>query len=141
MDELTRRIRTRIAQPRLGKVKPTTYKKFLGRHEHRVKAEEILNRKLRSGEIVHHKDGNKHNNSSDNLEIITQSEHIKEHRKVLKLARRKQADKITHCPSGHQYTKENTYLYPDKRRCCITCRKAAFHKWKIKKLGLINKNQ
>ena len=25
--------------------------------------------------------------------------------------------KITHCPSGHEYTKENTYLYSRRRNC------------------------
>lgn len=34
------------------------------------------------GCIVHHKDGNTHNNSVDNLEIMSQSEHAQKHGKV-----------------------------------------------------------
>lgn len=50
-----------------------------GRLEHRIVAEQKLGRPLKPGEIVHHIDGNKRNNSPDNLEIMTQSEHMKEH--------------------------------------------------------------
>jgi len=55
------------------------YIKYFNRHEHRVVAEKMLGRKLKKGEIVHHKDGNKHNNSPSNLEVMTQSQHAKLH--------------------------------------------------------------
>lgn len=55
------------------------YTKIDGRHKHRVVAEEMLGRPLAPGEIVHHKDGDKRNNEPDNLEVMTQSEHIREH--------------------------------------------------------------
>jgi hypothetical protein len=29
----------------------------------------------------------------------------------------------TYCPSGHPYTDDNTYRYPDGRRRCIACRR------------------
>ena len=60
-------------------VKPTTYRKYLGRHMHRVVAEEKYGRKIRRGEHVHHIDGNKHNNHPDNLEILTAEEHARHH--------------------------------------------------------------
>jgi len=39
----------------------------------------ILCRKLKGDEIVHHKDGNKRNNSPYNLEVMTLSQHSKMH--------------------------------------------------------------
>lgn len=69
----------REAQPNRGICKPTTYRKNFGRHEHRVIMEKILGRKLSSEEIVHHIDGNQHNNDPENLKIVTHSEHARIH--------------------------------------------------------------
>lgn len=55
------------------------YVKRNGRHEHRVVAEQMLGRPLRTDEVVHHKDGDGRNNSPDNLEVMTQNEHAKLH--------------------------------------------------------------
>ena len=77
-----RRKRCREANAKTGKVKPTTYKKYLGRHIHRQVAEEKLGRALQYGEIVHHVDGDKHNNDPANLQVlIDQSVHARAHRK------------------------------------------------------------
>ena len=47
---------------------------------HRWAAEKKLGRKLRSGEVVHHKDRNKQNNSPKNLHVFrNQKEHDKAH--------------------------------------------------------------
>jgi hypothetical protein len=55
------------------------YVKQGGRHQHRIVAEQMLGRLLVKGEIVHHKDGNKHNNSPENLEVMKQGEHMRAH--------------------------------------------------------------
>lgn len=41
--------------------------------------EQHLGRKLRSDEIVHHKDHNRANNDISNLEIMTRAEHTRLH--------------------------------------------------------------
>lgn len=48
-------------------------------HQHRVVMEKILGRKLKKGEVVHHKDMNKQNNNPNNLQVMTQSEHARLH--------------------------------------------------------------
>jgi len=62
-----------------------TYRKMLGRHEHRRIAEEKLGRPLRKGEVVHHIDGNKQNNAPENIEVLpSQAEHARLHNKMRK---------------------------------------------------------
>lgn len=46
---------------------------------HRFIMEQKLGRKLGKNECVHHIDGNKLNNSIDNLEVCTREEHLKKH--------------------------------------------------------------
>ena len=47
-----------------------TYEKTHGQHTHRLVAENKIGRKLRPGEIVHHIDGDKQNNSPENLMVL-----------------------------------------------------------------------
>lgn len=57
------------------------YEKTFGRHVHRIVAEQMLGRPLLSSEVVHHVDGDKRNNTPENLMIFSsQSEHVKWHR-------------------------------------------------------------
>jgi hypothetical protein len=58
--------------------------------------EQKLGRKLKSGEIVHHKDGNNENNNPDNLQLISS---IKNHNRIPKKKRtvsKEQVSKLMH---------------------------------------------
>ena len=75
-----RKARSETALRINGGYKRTTYKKFNNRLEHRVVAEQMLGRKLRPGEVVHHIDGNRQNNTPSNLMVFkNSSEHLKYH--------------------------------------------------------------
>lgn len=45
------------------------------RHLHILVAERSIGRRLSQNEVVHHRDGDKENNSPDNLEVMTRREH------------------------------------------------------------------
>lgn len=66
------------------------------------------------------------------LEFLPQSSHNKAHERGGDWG---QADK-THCPSGHEYTGENTYTYTRKNgrveRHCRTCAAAHRDTWRAK---------
>lgn len=73
---------SREAKLRVLSAKKTSYRKYFGRHEHRVVAEQMLGRPLRRGEVVHHIDQNKHNNIPKNLMVFKcQKDHADWHAK------------------------------------------------------------
>ena len=77
---MTKETRTKIRESKLGTGKGLTYEKTHGRQTHRVVAEKMLGRKLKDGEVVHHKDFNKRNNNPENLRIFaSQAEHASFH--------------------------------------------------------------
>jgi len=77
--ESVRRKSARDANLKNKSLKKDTYKKLYGRHEHRVIAEQILGRKIKRDEHVHHIDFNKHNNSPENLAVMNKNDHLKLH--------------------------------------------------------------
>lgn len=77
---MTPEVREKLRETKLGTGAGKTYEKTFGRHTHRVVAEQKIGRALSPGEVVHHKDGNKRNNSPDNLEVLkSQAEHARLH--------------------------------------------------------------
>jgi HNH endonuclease len=72
------------AHTRTGTITNQGYRAFSFNYEtlfeHRLVMEQHLGRKLLPDEDVHHKDGNRLNNSPDNLEVLDHSAHTRRHR-------------------------------------------------------------
>lgn len=72
--------REKVAKTLRDRGEGRTYRKYHGRHEHRVVAEALLGRPLRKGEVVHHIDHNKRNNAPENLMVFSsQADHANFH--------------------------------------------------------------
>ncbi len=85
-------------------------------YEHRLVAEKMVGRKLKKGEIVHHKDENKQNNSPNNLEVLNESQHRFIHKNNFRGGK----IKLT-C----RQCKKVTEKYPSQKT--IFCSKACYH--------------
>lgn len=63
------------------KYKKLKFKDGTTMDEHRYLMEQSLGRKLKTNEVVHHKDDDSRNNSLDNLVVMSRSEHTSMHAK------------------------------------------------------------
>ncbi|MBK8424388.1 MAG: HNH endonuclease [Elusimicrobia bacterium] len=82
--------------------------------QHRLVIERHIGRFLKPNEHVHHRDNSKTNNHIDNLELLTEHDHLSLHAK-------KRPMKLF-CKSGHYLHPSNIYM--DRgARVCVVCRK------------------
>lgn len=91
---------------------------------HRVIAAIKIGRPLLKGEVVHHIDGDKHNNDPANLEVMTQSEHAKLHHTGAKRGLK------ALCKFGHALTGENVKINKRGVRRCRLCERRYGRAWK-----------
>lgn len=66
----------------------------------------------------------------DHLEAVTHSENVQRGTAWHKIAKTEK-DK-THCPQGHEYTKENTYMHKNQRHC-KTCGRIRAREYQARK--------
>ena len=83
-DRMTAETREKVRKGHLRRKRDNgnTYGKTYGKHTHRLVMEKMIGRKLREGEVVHHEDRDKRNNSPENLKLFaSQAEHAAWHTK------------------------------------------------------------
>ncbi len=92
-----------------------------GQKEHRVIAEKVLGRKLKTKEVVHHIDGCKTNNNNSNLLICTDEYHrlIHKRMRILELGGNPNTDK--YCPSCKTVKSKLDFYNTSKVSYCLVC--------------------
>ena len=86
---------------------------------HRYVMEKCLGRKLRSTEVVHHKDGNPFNNSISNLEVVLWGKHSRMHN-TGKVVSAETRSKMSMADKSYMRSPE----YEER------CREAAIRRWR-----------
>lgn len=106
---------------------PRAWKKGKYVYVHVVVAEQKLGRLLESWEVAHHKDGNKLNNSPENIEVKSRSEHTRHHLKDrpqgFRKAEREPKELVLKCASCEKEFKRIAWQVLDEKRsfCSKRC--------------------
>ena len=89
---------------------------------HRIIMENHLGRVLNTNEVVHHIDGNKKNNSIDNLQVLTKENHTKLHQ--ICIGREYVDLKCPWCNKVFSVPRNKTYLQKPSKLNCTCCSKS-----------------
>lgn len=90
---------------------------------HRDAWEKANEQPIPAGMVVRHSCDNPPCINPDHLLLGTQADNMRD--KVLRGRTSTNGnERKTHCPSGHAYTTENTYVNPKGERACRTCQRA-----------------
>ncbi len=102
-----------------GSIDADGYGCYLRDHSAHRFAWEIANGPVPDGLVIDHLCRVRHCVNPAHMEPVTNAENILRGECPPAVNARK-----THCPRGHEFTTENTYVYPDGRRECRECRRA-----------------
>lgn len=98
------------------------------RHGHRV-AYQLIVGAVPDGLVLDHLCRVRHCVNPSHLEPVTPGENVRRG-----VAGGWHNLRKTHCPHGHEYSQANTYVTPDGRRCCRTCkRRQGYLSWARKR--------
>ena len=79
------------------------------------------------GEVVRHLDDTPGHNCVSNLRYGTFQENAADSKRNNPVKVNRNSEK-THCPSGHEYTEDNTYLSRRGQRHCRACKRDSYHR-------------
>lgn len=101
-------------------IAPSWYKGKLYRkrycYEHHLAWEKHSGEPVPKGCVIHHKDGNKHNNAFENLELLTIEDHSSLHKQPRKIA-------VVQCPNCKKIFERELRKLHNKSLafCCLSC--------------------
>jgi len=82
---------------------------------------ERTKKKVEQGKELDHLCRNRSCVNPDHLEEVSRSENNR--RGLIGERTRERSRAITHCPHGHEYSADNTYMTKAGTRCCKTCKR------------------